>query len=211
MLIIGLHGVARSGKDTLYKLLAEELDIDYHVRRDAFADRLKISAMAALGYDKEQDDLIELANILKEDSISILIVEHTVDKDIEVVADLSGREYLQYYGTEAHRDVFNHDFWLDAVLPKSSARNDCDVLIVTDVRFDNEAQRVRDCGGVVWRIRRDEVEKDDGHASESGISSDLIDYTIDNNGSLEELKQSAMVALAIARGLPVPTKIRFRP
>jgi hypothetical protein len=54
-----------------------------------------------------------------------------------------------------------------------------DICVITDVRYDNEAKRIREAGGVVWKIER-ETGTLDSHSSEAGIESYLIDYTIIN-------------------------------
>ena len=98
--------------------------------------------------------------------------------------DMSFRGFLQRYGTEAHRDVFSNDFWLDYTLPVEGfypGRN----IVVTDVRFGNEAERVNQVGGSVVRIYRSMVLTGDPHPSEK-IDFD-VDYIIYNNGTLDQL------------------------
>lgn len=188
MIVIGLHGYAQCGKDTACKILQEQLE-NRRVVRDAFADRLKVSAMRALGDTGTDEELVELANRFK-DSGSIYFGEDDDLSDYRI----SGREYLQFYGTEAHRDVFGQDFWLDAVLPMNELRRDADVLVVTDVRFPNEAQRVKDYGGYLWHIRRESVIPESAHASEAGLSPDWFDVVIDNDKGIPELRHAVMEA-----------------
>lgn len=190
MIVIGLHGYAQSGKDTACKILQEEL-ANRRVVRDAFADRLKLSAMAALGYRGYSDEkLIEIANVLKDKGDVYVMMPDKWNKRKYPVATISGREYLQFYGTEAHRDIFGTDFWLDAVLPMSERRNDADVLVVTDVRFPNEAQRVKDYGGYLWHIKRESVIPENTHASEAGLDPSWFDIVIDNDQGIPELREA---------------------
>lgn len=117
--------------------------------------------------------------------------------NVHVHRAATGREYLQLYGTEAHRQVFGDSFWTDQVLPLGydspvipkfwANFPDADIAVVTDVRFTDEAQRVRDLNGHVWEIYRDQIDRGGGktHVSESPISPDLIDQTIYNSSSLE--------------------------
>jgi hypothetical protein len=58
------------------------------------------------------------------------------------------------------------------------------IMVITDVRFDNEARRICDLGGVVWEITRDQTVTSD-HATEQGISPFLIAATIENNDIVE--------------------------
>jgi len=39
---------------------------------------------------------------------------------IAIEHSITGRQALQRYGTEGHRDVFGEDFWVDALLPVDS-------------------------------------------------------------------------------------------
>lgn len=141
---------------------------------------------------------------------------------------ISGREYLQLFGTEAHRDVFGSDFWVDALLPLGYEGNPsvwipnidrplwyrnfrwqdpegttgghpAEVCLITDCRFDNEAQRIGDLGGQIWRIERDGSGAGsagkEGHASEQALPGESINLIIDNNGSLSDLAEAVENAM----------------
>jgi hypothetical protein len=62
-------------------------------------------------------------------------------------------------------------------------------VVIADLRFDNEAEAVHKHGGVVLLVdsNRPGLPEADGHASEAGVSPSLIDGTLYNNGTLEEL------------------------
>lgn len=192
--LIGLSGKAGAGKDTVFTVVRElAARAGCSAVRDAFADRLKESAAAALGIVSGG---WEFCNDLKD--------RGEVVWDLPDLAEtrLTGRQFLQYYGTEAHRDVFGDDFWIRAVLPNPSAaffgrKDRFDLLVVTDVRFDNEAQAIKECGGEMWRVDRwGAGAAASGHASEGGIAEELIDRVIDNNGSMLDLRHHTARALA---------------
>lgn len=63
-----------------------------------------------------------------------------------------------------------------------------DIVIIKDVRFENEANFLRNHGGIIWHIKRDKALKVISHASEMGIKVKREDIIIHNNGSLEELE-----------------------
>jgi hypothetical protein len=183
-MLIGLTGVAQSGKDTTCLLLQDIVEAP--VRRDAFADRLKLSAARALGLDYDLDNARNFCNMIKCPGFDILIL----DPNGFCVRSLSGRKYLQAYGTEAHRDVFGTDFWVDIVLDQYDRYDPSgEVVVITDTRFPNEAQAIRDCGGVIWKIERPKLERisESTHGSEQGIPGELIDWTIINDGDLDHL------------------------
>jgi hypothetical protein len=74
------------------------------------------------------------------------------------------------------------------------------VLVITDVRYENEAQRILDLGGVVWAIDRVGI-KSDGHASERPLPADLVDWTIYNDGTVADLERKVSQAIANTLGI----------
>jgi len=62
-----------------------------------------------------------------------------------------------------------------------------DVILIKDIRFENEAEFLRRHQGVIWHIVRHDAEKVNAHASELGIAVVEQDVVIDNNGTLAEL------------------------
>lgn len=214
--LIGLHGKKQSGKDTAYGILNDNLG-DLVLKREGFADRLKISfarlflevgdqSNEAYNYEGWTDDeCIAFANHFKERGRLVLPefrggeMPDGIDVHTWAINDVSGREVLQRYGTEAHRDVFGSDFWIDAVLPNPSAMNlgrgdydEWDILVVTDVRFPNEAEAILEAGGEIWHIIRPGIDDGDSHASEIPLTQTYINKTIINDGTLEEFSQKVM-------------------
>lgn len=193
-MLIGLHGKARAGKDQSYQYIAEWAQTEAHaVRRDAFADRLKVSAARALGFRGSYDEAIGFANDIKENrhvGFMTLVYDGAYTSELDPEAPnalITGREYLQYYGTEAHREVFSNDFWISAVLDHYDPN---ELLVVTDARFPNEAEAIQAAGGEIWRIVRPgyELITEDGHISEVPLSDSLIDRTIVNDSDLLHLR-----------------------
>jgi hypothetical protein len=71
---------------------------------------------------------------------------------------------------------------------KILSHNKNDVVIIKDIRFENEAEFLRNHGGTIWHIKREQALKVISHASEKGIKVKDKDIVIQNNGSLEELE-----------------------
>jgi len=103
------------------------------------------------------------------------------------------REFLQKLGTDAMRDglhenVWANAFWVDYIDQKPNDRFsniEYPNWIITDVRFPNEAESVMDHGGILIRVNKD---GDTGnHPSETGLDDWEFEYTIDNNGTIEDL------------------------
>lgn len=183
MRIIGLTGQARAGKDTVAGMLIEHL-ADCHVIREGFADALKLSAARALGFDGSLEECIAFCDTLKTSGSVLTTTVHGTRR-------VSGREFLQRYGTESHRDVFGSDFWIEAVVYEG--RDDCDVLLVSDVRFENEAERIRSRGGEIWRVTRPALSATSSHSSEAGLPDRLVDREISNTGTLDDLRRDIVM------------------
>ena len=220
MKLIGINGFKTSGKDTTYEIVKSfATDFDQgtqgRVERRAFADNLKIMAALALGYVGNDAELIDYMNQLKESgSVQSEILwpaaERARRRDILLPngTSFSGREYLQLFGQHA-REVFGDSFWVDQVVPLDNRRFEeiwrtygrkGDIVglpaigCVTDVRYENEAVRVLDQGGVVWEVVRPGIESD-GHSSEIPLPREYVTYQILNDSDLNGLEARVAKAL----------------
>lgn len=174
MRLIGVNGVARSGKDTLAGFLENHHDY----KRISFAAPIRafISRLTGISVDDLTDGPLK-------------------EQPIDWLGGRSPREMMQTLGTEWGRSMVNPDLWLLV------AKNEIDKakkegyagVVISDVRFDNEARFVRDLGGEVVRVTRPGVAAVNAHASEQGISDDLVDVEIDNSGTLRYLAIQAEI------------------
>jgi hypothetical protein len=171
MRLIGLCGMAGSGKDEAARALVAN-----GWRRDAFADRMR-TAMLAL--DPWVDDPVAIDTFHR---LSWLVRDIGWDEAKRRYPEV--RQLLQRFGTEAGRGVHGEDCWVDALFRDA----DDSPLVVTDVRFGNEARAIKDRGGLVVKIVRPGIEPLPGnHASEAGIPDELVDWILNNDSSIEML------------------------
>lgn len=171
-MIVAFNGIKHSGKSTALEYLRDSCGFV----EVSFARPLKDSVAALLGITVE-----EIEEWKNDPSCTITLTRPNGMRSSQTM-----REFLQWYGTQAHRDIpeFGRNVWVDM----AEAKMDPDGLIVVgDCRFDNEAAVVHRCGGKVIRIVRDEVVTGDEHESEIGISPENIDLELDNNGTIEDL------------------------
>lgn len=94
------------------------------------------------------------------------------------------RRQLQRLGTEAGRQTMWDSIWIDAALTglPEDAR-----VVVSDARFFNEFDAVRERGGYVWRIDRDGVGPVSDHPSETEAPKyDKFSLFLKNNGTLQD-------------------------
>lgn len=67
-------------------------------------------------------------------------------------------------------------------------------IIIKDIRFENEAQYLREHHGVIWHITRPNLQRVNAHSSELGVARQPGDVLIVNDGSLEQLQAVVMQA-----------------
>lgn len=70
------------------------------------------------------------------------------------------------------------------------------VFVIKDIRFENEAEFWRKHNGEIWHIVRNGAKKVNPHSSEYGIKTLPSDKIIENNGSLEDLREKVERAWA---------------
>ena len=109
------------------------------------------------------------------------------------------RVLLQVWGTELRRDLFDRDYWVKHLILKMN-RVRTPLVVVTDVRFPNEANAIIERGGILARVIRSEMHTPaDGHRSESWWVTDearrLAPQTIENFGGLDELDMNVRTFL----------------
>lgn len=130
--IIGISGVARSGKDTFCLLSAKRLNKSKQVAmRCAFADNVKA-------------DLHQL--LIKKAGISAYT---NLDKEKELI-----RPLLVAYGTDLMRKV-DEDYWIKRLELTVKAAGQIDATaFITDVRYMNEVEWIQEQGGKIIHITK---------------------------------------------------------
>ena len=67
-------------------------------------------------------------------------------------------------------------------------------VVIPDVRFPNEADAIKELGGIIWRINRHGLNGINEHRSEHAMDSQMVDHVIYNDGSLEELSDEVFMS-----------------
>lgn len=178
-MLIGLTGLKGSGKNTVADYLTDKYDFE----QKSFAAKVKESSAACFGIDPSKWEE------WKSDPEMVVSISGMFNDEPDVL--ITVREFLQNYGVEAHRDIFGDSFWLDQVLPNFALTKEVwkKRTVVTDVRFLNEVSRVKENGGFIVNIERQSTETD-GHSSEQPMPQEIIDHTIQNNSSYDDLYKS---------------------
>lgn len=201
-MIIGLVGYDNSGKDTVAAYLIKE----HGFERRAFADPGKRSIGAFFDLTQEQieafknDDTVYVSIGYKTGTPSSFDVDGDdwqpgIDFPEEIlphnmwspIYEMTFREALRRYMTQAHREVFSEDFWVEQTLPVGgfySGRK----IVVSDVRFTSEADRINELGGTLVKVRRPGITTpQEGLYQVEQIS---VDYELVNESSVDVLYAS---------------------
>lgn len=166
-MIIGLSGYAQVGKDTVAQILVE----DYGFTRIAFADIIRTAVYLL-------DPIVNLEGMR---------LQHLVDKygwdTAKQVPEV--RRLMQVMGSEIGRDLIDEQIWIELTMLNIKPETN---IVISDVRFKNEAEEIKFQGGDVWRITR--IERDapiNLHRSETELDTWNFDEYISNNGTLGDL------------------------
>ncbi len=170
-MLIAITGKAGAGKDSAANAL-----IRYRFfTRLAFADPLKDSCMFKFGLSKN--------DVYTQEGKKRFVPEW----------GLTVGEILQQEGTEGTKGFWGDDFWARrwGMDYRAALEQGLTNIVVTDCRFDLEAEVIKNLGGKIIKIVRPEKPelegRDPNHASERGISSQFIDCTIINDGTVKDL------------------------
>lgn len=168
-MIVGFAGYKQVGKDTAS---TASCFADWH--HYALARPLRAVCTAVFGWSAPQ-----MANGSKE----------TVDEFWGV----SPRQAMQAIGTELFRERLTSLFpevgnvWVRRmVLEYERVRDAGQSMVITDVRFPDEARAVQELGGIVIRIDRPGYTAGP-HASERKVDEIRADFRIRNDGTVSEL------------------------
>lgn len=173
-LVIGFTGHAQSGKDTAANILTQN-----GWKRVAYADPLRHLAYRSnpivQAYTGNGAAHIRLADLVDREGWD----QAKQHPDV--------RLYLQRLGTDGVRDVIGPTTWLNLAEQRIQQLHPKDV-VVTDVRFPNEADLIRRLGGTIIRIIRPGHQTvKNRHPSESHQTAINPDYTIMNDGTINDL------------------------
>lgn len=190
--LIGLCGQAGSGKDAVRSILENKHDFS------GLAFAAPIRAM--------------LGQLLQMSGCSADYMERRDLKEADIPGlGVSYRYLAQTLGTEWARHHLGADFWVRVV---ATAAADLRVrghrqIVVSDVRFANEAGWIRSQGGEVWLIERPGVAPVRRHASE--CINFRVDQVLRNDGTLDALAGRVLDALVSLRHFSGPVRRFAKP
>lgn len=174
--VIGLAGKAGSGKDTVAALLRMR-GYERRAMADALREEVSDAASRRESADFLDDDLLPLFRfgaVTRENIYGKPTLNHI-------------RRILQQWGMA--RRAQDPLYWIQRVAEELTTDG---YFVISDIRFANEAQFVRNLGGRVWLVKgRGGIDGD--HVSEN-IDFEC-DEEIDNGGSIYQLAEAVTATL----------------
>lgn len=168
MKVICISGKAQHGKDTTANFMKDILIEKFEINESKilithYGDLLKYICRQFFNWDGEKDE--------------------------------NGRRLLQYIGTDVVR-AKNPDFWANFLADALKMFEDkWYYVLIPDVRFPNEIEKINDKGFNYSTIRVIRPNFDNhltgsqnAHKSEIALDGVEMDYTLINNGTLDDLK-----------------------
>lgn len=206
-MLIGVNGYAGSGKDTIGLIVQYIFSMD---KQGASIEQVCADPESHAWWLEEQSgwEVRKFAGKLKD------IASHLTGIEIEKFEDqefkktelgpewnnMTVREFLQKLGTDALRDGLHPNTWVNALMAdythtgrygydeNKDAIYDYPDWIVTDVRFPNEAQAIKDHGGIMIRVDKPGVQAINNHPSEISLDNWEFDYKVVNISDIYTLK-----------------------
>ena len=142
-MIIGLVGFKSSGKDTAANILVEQ----HGFQSIAFADSIKDCLSSIFCWDREMMQGHTPESREWREQVDPWWVNKLG------IPKFSPRWAMTHFGTNLMRDKFDQKIWIHNVerrLEQSKTRN----LVLSDCRFPNEIEVIRNQSGKIWRINR---------------------------------------------------------
>jgi len=208
-MLISITGFIGSGKDTV----ANYLTTNHGFKKESWAGSLKDAVAHVFGWDRELlEGTTKYSREWREQ------VDPWWSKRL-YIPQLTPRWILQQWGSDVARRHFHNDIWIASV--ENKLRNTKDDIVLTDTRFPNEINAIKQLGGITIRINRGPKPDwyDDAIAANSGpkhiswaLSTDRLrklaihpseyssvglkyDYEIENDGTIDELHQKVKILI----------------
>ena len=207
-ILIALTGKKQVGKDTSFRFIQEltregTTQWKTGVQRWAFADKLKDAAADLFGVDRAKFDGTDLdkdsPTHLSWDDVSSALYLDFFGEEAPINEFITHRELLQIFGTNACRGIMPN-LWPE-YLRRAIQESKAAVNVVTDARFPNEVEMLREMGGYIVRLYRNTGSNlATNHPSETALDhlkDGWFDFVIKDQGnrSMGDLKESWRIIL----------------
>ena len=177
-MLIAISGKMGAGKD----IFADFLVKNHQFTRVAFADHLKDTAAFMTAIPRAIfDDPVKKNEVWYEET------------------GVTPRQVLEWMGTELGRRI-DPNLWVRRAMEKIGDHR-AQRYVVTDMRFPNEYEAVREAGGFLVRVRRawsDFAPTQSTHVSNTALDNYTFDQVVNNDYDLDMLRALASFTVAEA-------------
>jgi len=177
--VIGIGGRKQTGKSTLAEYLTQScINRGWQSQVVSFAQPIKEMLQEVFRHEVPYKTFTD-------DKCKQVKVEIAPDVFMTV------REMLQKVGTECFRSIIHTDFWVYRGIAKIKSSS-ADIVIVPDVRFENELRELNKLGTTIYIDRPGMVMPEDTHPSETTLEKikDEFDYTFVNWEDRQEVMEA---------------------
>ena len=133
------------------------------------------------------------------------------DRDVKLPAlGMTAVELWVAFGTKAIRNNVHDRTWLDYLLKTD---HQCDVLLIPDIRFPNEADAIKEMGGLAIKVVRPGYGPRKTVADRALLGYDGWDYVIGAEGTMDSLRTgppASPATLPAARAFPADGRRKGR-
>lgn len=187
MLIIGLAGKSQSGKDSICSIIFNE---NVSCMRFAFANLLKEFIRNAANKSIPESE---------KDKPLACFDGRSLGEMCQVIGQAIRNVEPNFFVNKLYHTVYAELLPFETVQSGANYGNAFfpfpDIMVVTDVRYINEAQMIKTLGGKLIRIHRNIVSiRPSNHPSETEMDSlefrSLVDFDLYNHGDLAQLENS---------------------
>jgi hypothetical protein len=194
-MIIGICGLIGSGKGTVSDVLIGMCGF----KSLSFADSLKDAVAAVFSWDRQLLEGSTAESREWREQVDLWWAKRLG------IPDLTPRLVLQLWGTEVCRAGFHQDIWIASLERKIEEGKN---YVIPDTRFPNEINLIKQIGGEIWCVKRGPDPKwfvqyqlggsppNHTHSSEWEWARSKFDKTLENNGTLEDLKNRVLSHLS---------------
>ena len=161
--LIGIGGYAGSGKDAVADILE-----DSHGFYRTFMSQPLNAALCRLNPQIEvrHGEVFRYVDLINQ-------LGYTKAKELPEV-----RRLLQAMGTEVGRDMLGQNVWIDQLRNSLAAQKPDDDVVVTGIRFPNEARMIVELGGQLWWVHRPGYGPVNSHSSDNTLTYEDFDYVV---------------------------------
>lgn len=170
---IGLAGKSGSGKDLVADYIGEQHSFKKIAVADAIRDEVAAFIEKAFGVMAHLPGFSTVVGAFRK-----MVWEKPTHPAMRVL--------LQWWGTEFRRSK-DPDYWTKKLAERLDNQ---EWIVVSDVRTPDEMKVIREAGGEVWFVERPGVAPVGipNHYTEVALEGASFDRTIQNDGTIEELK-----------------------